>query len=97
MAKDSQLIFAKQAVLENLDTIQMSLVRCVQEGMIDLEDSYYNEVLGLIEEGRTADNWDELMEAVVRAKTLENDVASWMSRHGRNSVSLTWPKQPKIK
>lgn len=61
--------------------------------MVDLEDDYYNEVLGLLEDARTAENWDELMEAIVRAKTLEMDIAAWMSMRGRTTVSYTWPKR----
>lgn len=95
MVKDARLNSAKQEFLENLDQLQSSLVRSVAEGMLDLGDEYYNEVLGLIEDGVTVDNWDELMEAITRAKTLENDVASWMSRHGRTTLSFTWPKKPK--
>jgi hypothetical protein len=95
MAKDIQLLLAKQVILENLEAIQASLNRCVQEGMIDLDDDYYNEILGLMEDARTLDNWDEMMEAIVRAKTLEIDIASWLSRHGRTTVSFNWPKNPK--
>jgi len=95
MVKDTQLLLAKQTILENLEAIQASLNRCVQEGMIDLDDDYYNEILGLIEDARTVDNWDELMEAVVRAKTLEIDIASWLSRHGRTTLSFNWPKKLK--
>ena len=95
MVKDTQLLLAKQTILENLEAIQTSLNRCVQEGMIDPDDDYYNVILGLIEDARTVDNWDELMEAVVRAKTLEIDIASWLSRHGRTTVSFNWPKKLK--
>ena len=95
MSKDTLLIQAKQAVYDNLEAIQSDLNRCVAEGMIDLEDDYYNEILGLLEDARTADNWDELLEAIIRGKTLEMGVVSWMSRHGRTTISFTWPKKPK--
>lgn len=97
MAKNPQLILAKQTVFENLEAIQTSLNRCVEEGMIDLENEYYNEVLGLLEDARTAESLDELREAIVRAKTLEIDIAAWMSRHGRTTLSFAWPKLPLIK
>jgi hypothetical protein len=95
MAKDHKLALAKQTVFDNLEAIQGSLNRSVEEGMVDLHDDYYNEVLGLIEDARTADNWDELMEAIVRAQTLEMDIASWMSRRGRTTLSFAWPKKAK--
>lgn len=97
MAKDPQLLHAKQIVFENLEAIQTSLNRCVEEGMIDLGDAYYNEILGLLEDARTAEGWDELKEAIVRAQTLEVDIAAWMSRHGRTTLSFAWPKFPLIK
>jgi len=95
MARDPQLISAKRAFLENLETIQTALIRCVEEGMLDLDDDFYNELLGLIEDAHTLDNWDELSEATTRAKTLEVDIASWLARQGRTTLSLSWPKKPK--
>jgi hypothetical protein len=85
-------LIAQKAVLENLETIQISLTRSIEEGLIDREDNYYNEILRLIESVGGVDNWDDLMRAVVRARTVEMDIAAWMSRHGRNTISLTWPK-----
>jgi hypothetical protein len=95
MAKDNQFFTAKQSVLENLETLQISLVRSVDEGMIDPEDAYYNELLGLLQDAELADNWDDLSEAITRARSLEIDVAAWLARHGRTTVSLSWPKQPR--
>lgn len=92
----NELLFsqAKSTTLENLEVIQTNLVRSVGEGMIDLEDTYYNEILGLITEADIVDTWEELMEVITRAKTLEIDVAAWLARHGRTTVSLPWPKRP---
>jgi len=93
MPKNPQFIEAKEDVADNLEAIQLSLIRCVDEGMIDLEDLLYNQVLDLLEDVRIVNTWDELMEIVTRAKTLEIDVAAWLSRHGRTSISLPWPKR----
>ncbi len=93
MAKDHRLTQAKRAVFQNLEDIQVNLRRSVEEGMVDLDNDYYNEVLGLLEDARTAENWDELMEAIVRAKTMEMDIAAWMSMRGRTTVSYSWPKR----
>lgn len=97
MAKDpNKLIFldARETLMGNLETIRDSLVRCIDEGLVDVEDEYYNELLDLIEEAYQVDNWDELMEAVSKAKPLEIDVANWLSRHGRSQIALSWPKPP---
>jgi hypothetical protein len=94
MAKDAQFVEAKEDVVENLEAIQLSLSRCVDEGMVDLGDSYYNQLLALIDDARIVSTWDELMEIVTLAKTLEVDVAGWLSFHGRTSISLPWPRKP---
>jgi hypothetical protein len=90
--KDEPFLDAKEDVIENLEAIQLSLIRCVDEGMIDLENAYYNQVLDLQEDARIVDTWEELGEIVAHGKTLEADVAAWLSLHGRTSVSLPWPK-----
>ena len=97
MAKDpNKLLFlnAKEDAIENLEAIRLSLVRCIDEGMIDEEDLYYNELLALIDEASIADSWDELEEVITKGKTLEIDVSNWLSRHGRSNLSLPWPKIP---
>lgn len=97
MAKDPKIIAFLEArgdTVENLEAIKLSLSRCMDEGMIDLEDAYYNELLALIDEATLSETWDELMEVIAKAKTLEIDVAVWLSNHGRTSISLPWPKQP---
>lgn len=84
----------KSVILENLEQIQASLNRCTDEGMIDTDSTYYNELLGLMDETHIAATWEELEEVIAKAKTLEIDVAAWLSGHGRTSLSLPWPKKP---
>ena len=98
MSKDLNLLGfleAKGDTVENLQAIKMNLLRCIDEGMIDLEDIYYNQILVLIDEASLSESWAELMEVVSRAKVLEIDVAVWLSGHGQNSISLPWPRPPK--
>jgi hypothetical protein len=95
MAKDSKIIAfleARDTTVENLEAIKLNLSRCIDEGMVDLEDTYYNELLSLIDEATLSEGWDELLEVVTKAKTLEIDVAAWLANHGRTSISLPWPK-----
>lgn len=83
---------AKKAVLNNLEIIQTSLVQYTEEeGMLDSDDTQYNELLGLIEDAHIIETWDELMEIVSRAKTIETDIDTWLSLHARTSMSLSWP------
>ncbi len=95
MAKDIDFLKAKGDTVENLKAIQLNLNRCVEEGMLDVEDTYYNELLSLIDEASLSKNWAELMEVVSQAKILEVDVAAWLAGHGQTSLSLPWPRPPK--
>ena len=93
MKKDPQFTKARDDVLDNLDTIQVSLDACVDEGMLDYESAYYNELSDLIEDARIVKTWDELIEIITLAKTLETDIDAWASLHGRTSISLIWPSK----
>ena len=94
MKKDPQFIQAKSDVLDNLDAVQMSLESCVNEGMIDYDSAYYNKLSDLIEDAESVATWDELMEIISIAKTLEIDIDAWLSIHGKTTLSLPWPKIP---
>ena len=93
MAKDLEFLDSKETVIENLEALKLNLGRCVDEGMVDSGDAFYNELLGLEDDAAIVESWDELMEVVARAKTLETDVAVWMSMQGRTTLSLPWPKR----
>ncbi len=98
MAKDPNILFFLESrgdTVENLEAIRLNLTRCVDEGMVDLEDGYYNELLVLIDEASLSKTWDELMEVISKAKILEVDIAVWLANHGQTSISLPWPKAPK--
>ncbi|MBI5273036.1 MAG: hypothetical protein HY861_03535 [Chlamydiia bacterium] len=83
---------AREATFENIEALQTSLAQCVNGGMLDLEDTYYDALGALLEDARVVANWDELEEVITRAKTLETDVAAWLSMQGRTSLSLPWPR-----
>lgn len=96
MTKDPNHLYfldAREEILTNLEDLRMNLIRCVDEGMIDLENEFYNELLGLIDETHIADEWNDIDEVIAKAKTLEIDVAAWLARHGRSGISYTWPKK----
>ncbi len=94
--KTLEFLEAKGDTVENLKAIRLNLIRCVEEGMIDLEDIYYNELIALIDEATLARSWDELLEVVSKAKILEVDIAAWLAGHGQTTISLPWPKGPKL-
>lgn len=92
-AQDATFVQARRTVLSNLEAIRLSLVRCIEEGMIDTNAELYNELVSLIDEIDVVEDWDELEEMIMEAKTLEKDTAAWLSFHGRTSISLPWPKR----
>jgi hypothetical protein len=91
MAKDNGLWDAKKAVRDNLESLRIYLINCVDEGMIDLGDELYNALLALIDDCGIIANWDEMLEVIERSKILEQDIDVWLSLHGRTSLSLSWP------
>lgn len=98
MSKDPKLLEflkAKGDTVDNLKAMQLNLSRCVGEGMVDLEDGYYNQIIILMDEASLSETWVELSEVVSQAKILEIDVAAWLSGHGQTSLSLPWPRAPK--
>lgn len=94
MKLDPQLKKAADDVLDNLEALQFSLQRCVNEGMLDEGDAYYNELVDLIDDTEIITNWDELTEIITRAKTIEVDIDAWLSIRGNTTISMIWPTKP---
>jgi hypothetical protein len=94
MKKDLQFIESKSDMIENLEAIELNLIQCLDEKMLDFQNTYYNQILDLVEEVRNASTWTELSDALSKAKILEVDIANWLARHGQASISLPWPKIP---
>lgn len=93
MTKDPKILKFLEArgnTVENLEAIRANLVRCVDDGMVDLEDTYYNQLALLIDEASISETWDELIEVISRAKILEVDIAVWLADHGQTTISLPW-------
>lgn len=98
MAKDPKILEFLEArgdTADNIKAIMVNMTRCVDDGYIDLEDIFYNQLLALLDETDISENWDELEEVISKAKTLEIDVAAWLASHGQTSVSLPWPRPSK--
>jgi hypothetical protein len=91
MANNLSFHEEQKEVLKNLEILQSSLVQCLEEGMKDNDAEYYNELLGFIDDAQLVKEWDELVELISRAKNLEIDIAAWLARNGRTTMSLTWP------
>ena len=94
MEKDLEFIECKGDVVINLEAIELNLLQCTDEKLFDFQNIYRNDISALLEEAHDASSWSELSAIVSRAKILENDIANWLARHGRASLSLSWPKIP---
>jgi hypothetical protein len=94
MKKDPKFVQAKSDVIENLEALQLNLNRCVDEGMLDYDSAFYNELSALLEDAHIVKTPEELSEIITLAKTLETDIDAWMSMRGQTTVSLTWPSSP---
>lgn len=92
MIRDPKFTQAKSDVIENLEALQMSLDRCVDEGMIDYESKYYNELADLVDDTHIVKTWEELKEIITLAKTIEVDIDGWVAQRGGSSISLDWPE-----
>ncbi|EKE08186.1 MAG: hypothetical protein ACD_17C00297G0002 [uncultured bacterium] len=98
MEKDGKLlqfINTKSDVIDNLKAIQEALSLSVNDGMVDLEDRLYNELLGLVDQASVSNSWEELEEVISKGKTLETDVDAFLNVHGQSTMSLPWPSIPK--
>jgi hypothetical protein len=93
VTKDHKLLKARELAADNLYIMKRSLEACVQEGLIDDDDHYYNEILDLIADVERVKDWGELEEAIEVAKVLETDMDVWLSRQGRTTVSFEWPSK----
>lgn len=85
---------AQEDVMENLEALKLRLDQAIDQGMHDLDDVYYNELLALIDEAALVSEWPELAEVISKGKTLETDVDAWISLHGGTTMSLLWPPIP---
>lgn len=81
----------KKATKENLEAIKLILDECVNEGMLDTDAHFYNEILDFLSEAHLAKSFPELQEVISQAKLLEMDIDAWLSRKGRTTLSLEWP------
>jgi hypothetical protein len=94
MKLEPKLAQAKQAVIENLEGMLYSLDQCVSQGLVDYGNAYYNEITDLQESAKLIKEWEELLEVVSLAKTIETDLDAWKSLHGQTTISLSWPTGP---
>ena len=84
----------KKETIACLESIKEMLDDCINEGMMDLNAHFYNEIVDFLEEAHLAKTFEELKEVITDAKILETDIDAWLSRKGKTTVSLSWPQIP---
>ncbi len=81
----------RNSVIDNLDAIRAVLSECIDKGLLDEDDHFYNEINDLIEQAELSKTYPELSEVISRAQTIETDIDAWLSLKGLATLSLTWP------
>ena len=90
----NEFVKDKHVTIVNLETIQVTLNECINQGMLDEESQFYNELIELLDEARLVKTYPELVEVITKAKTLETDIDVWLSMKRRETHSISWPKIP---
>jgi len=91
-----KFVAAREEVLNNLSTIQMTIEECTEDGMSDPNSRLYNQVIDLISQAQTAKDVSELDLAITKGKDIEAMVDEWLAEQGTSSYELTWPDLSKI-
>lgn len=81
----------KKSTLQNLRTLRNLLDVSIREGMIDRDAVLYNQILALIDDAHIVKTEEDLKEAIAQGKTLETEIDTWLSLHGRTTIGLSWP------
>jgi hypothetical protein len=92
--KENKVLLAKKTILKNLESIKASFLNCINQGMADIDNELYNQMLDLAEDVRVSNSVEELEVLIVRCKSLEKDIDSWLAALGQTSISLVWPLPP---
>ena len=85
---------AKEDMMENLAALELKVDQAVDQGMVDIDDGYHNELLALMDDAAVVETWPEMAEMISRSQTVETDVDTWLSIHGITTISLEWPVIP---
>jgi len=89
-----EFLKAKDLCVANLNSLKSSLIQCVDEKRVDMEESLYDQVLVCLEGASLMESWEEIEQLIFHAKILEEEIDGWLSIHELTSYSLTWPKKP---
>lgn len=81
----------KEALLEKLHILLFNLQQCVSAGMIDQDDTIYNEIESIIDDTHGSDDYRELRELLSQAKTIETNIDNWLISQGNNMIGINWP------
>ncbi|MBN1914562.1 MAG: hypothetical protein JW769_01575 [Parachlamydiales bacterium] len=81
----------KDTIMDNLEVLKMYLDTISQEGFSDPESALYNQITDLVDQTDSITIPQELETIIIRGRTIERNLDSWLSREGRSSLELEWP------
>ena len=97
MVKDplhKQFLEARRTTIENIQAILLILDECIDQGLLDPESRFHNELIGFDSQATQAKEYAQLGEVITQAKILETDIDVWLAGLGRSTLSLSWPMLP---
>lgn len=87
---------AKETVIANFEQLLIRIDDCEEMGMVDREASFYNHTLDIKDLAESADNYEELKEAIVIGKEIETNIDVFLSQKGFTTKSLSWPEEANL-
>ncbi len=83
----------KDSVLKNMDHLLNLVDDCQEFGMVDNDAGFYNHVMDVRDLAETAENYQELVEAIVVGKEIEQNIDAFLVQNGISTRNLSWPDE----
>ena len=87
-----RFLAAKEATLQNLETLLAQVAELENLGFNDVENRFYNQIYRTIEGTDATENDYQLSAMISQAQNIEKDVDVHYAYYGRNTNSLKWPQ-----
>jgi hypothetical protein len=88
---EKELKKQKKRLFKNIDTLRRTLNGFLENGLLDINSVFYNELEMLEEEIHASKNPLELRELIERGKNFEKQLCVLYDKLGISTSSLDWP------